>query len=394
MDPSMTHTYMVHYGEIALKGKNRPDFEHQLMRNIRAQHEGVEVDRLRGRLIVSSSRPVDLGDVFGIAWWSQAEGVDSNLEAIRHAVIRHISDRVAQCDTFAIRVTRADKILGLTSQEIEVDLGAHVQSEFDLAVDLDNPDLTVYVEILRDRTFIYTDRQDGLRGLPVGVSGGLTGLFSGGIDSAVAAFLMAKRGATLDLVHFHAYGRPERAYDGKLGRLASVLTRYVPRLRLHLLPYDRFQLATASLDRSQRQELVVFRRFMVRVAERLADQYGSLGLFTGDNLGQVASQTLENLAAVQIVTGMPIFRPLIAYDKQEIIDFGSRLGVAEIATEPYKDCCSIVARHPATRANLEKVRYIEERIEVEALVEATLGDLTTVEFNQQEPGGELLQPVV
>lgn len=387
----MTHTYMVHYGEIALKGKNRPDFEHQLMQNIAAQHEIVDVRRFRGRLTVTAQEPVDLSDVFGIAWWAETVAVESDLGEITRGVLQQVSERQADAASFAIRATRADKILGLTSQEIEVELGAAVQRGYDLAVDLDAPDLTIYVEVLRGRSYVYTERNEGLRGLPVGVSGRLMGLFSGGIDSAVAAFLMAKRGAELKLLHFHAYGRPERAYQGKVGRLAAELTRFVPRLRLYVLPYDRFQLATANLDRHQRQELVVFRRFMVRVADRLAGQTGSLGLFTGDNLGQVASQTLENLAAVQQVTSMPIFRPLIAYDKQEIIDMGADLGLAEIANEPYKDCCSIIARHPATRANIDQVRQIEDRIRVDSIVDEMMGGLVTVEFNQQQPEGQLVE---
>lgn len=388
---TMIHTYMVHYGEIALKGKNRPEFEHQLMQNIRAQHEVENVKRFRGRLTVIAGVPIDLSNVFGIAWWAEAEPVDSELSTITDAVLRHVEKRLPKTVTFAIRATRADKLLGLTSQEIEVELGAAVQREFDLAVDLDAPDLTVYVEILRGRSYVYSGRQEGLRGLPVGVSGKLMGLFSGGIDSAVAAYLMAKRGACLELLHFHAYGQPQRAYGGKIGELASELTRFVPRLRLHVLPYDRFQLATADLGRHQKQELVVFRRFMIRVADDLARQTGSMGLFTGDNLGQVASQTLENLAAVQQVTNLPIFRPLIAYDKQEIIDLGGELGLAELANTPYKDCCSIIAQHPATRANLDHVRQIEERIGIAALVADIMQDLTTLEFTQNQPDGELVE---
>lgn len=386
----MTHTYMVHYGEIALKGKNRPEFEQQLMRNISAQQEVGSVNRLRGRLTITAPQPIDLSDVFGIAWWAEAEPVESKLPNITNAVLQQIANRTPETRTFAVRATRADKILGLTSQQIEVELGAAVQREFDLAVDLDEPDLTVYVEILRERSFVYSDRMEGLRGLPVGISGKLMGLFSGGIDSAVASYLMAKRGASLELLHFHAYGQPQRAYEGKIGKLAAELTRFVPRLRLHVVPYDRFQLATADLGRYQKQELIVFRRFMVRVADQLARETGSLGLFTGDNLGQVASQTLENLAAAQQVTTLPIYRPLIAYDKQEIIDLGAKLGFTELANEPYKDCCSIIARHPATRANLDHVLDIEQSIRVEALADEIMQDLTTLEFTQNQPDGEVI----
>lgn len=373
----MPHLYVVHYGEIALKGKNRPDFEKQLVDNIRAQLPVGRITRRRGRLTVESEEPLDFGRVLGVAWWSEVHKVPSSLPEILEGAMHVAKVGLPEARTFAVRVRRASKMLGQNSQELEAMIGERLDKAFDASVNLSEPEYTLHVEITRTVTFIYTKKNGGLRGLPVGVSGKLVGLFSAGVDSAVAAFLMAKRGAHVELVHFHAYGRAEAAHRAKAGVVAEQLMKYLPALKLHYVPYHHFQLATAGLTKNQKQELVVFRRFMARTAERIGVQERALGLFSGDNLGQVASQTLQNLSAVDQVLGMPLFRPLIAYDKQEIIDLGERLGFGEIVNLPYKDCCSIVARHPATRANLDQIEEIEAGIGLDSLIEQSLSEMVT-----------------
>jgi thiamine biosynthesis protein ThiI len=373
----MSHLYMVHYGEIALKGKNRPDFENQLVRNIKKQHPGSRVQRRRGRLTVESEQPLDLSNVLGIAWWSEVARVATSVDSIVGAALDYAAEDIRQAETFAVRVRRASKKLEHNSQELEVIIGGALDRAFGARVDLAHPEYLLHVEITGSGTYLYTEKSRAWRGLPVGVSGRLMGLFSAGIDSAVASFLMAKRGADIELIHFHAFGRAEEAHEAKVGELSTRLMKYIPRMVLHYVPYHHFQLATAGLTAHQRQELIVFRRFMALTAERLANERGVLGLYTGDNLGQVASQTLENLAAVDNAVRLPIFRPLIAYDKQEIIDLGIELGLDEIANLAYKDCCSIVARHPATRAKLDQVLEIEDSVHIDALIDASLAERVT-----------------
>jgi thiamine biosynthesis protein ThiI len=374
---AMAHLYMVHYGEIALKGRNRPDFENQLVRNIKQQHPGCTVRKRRGRLIVESEQPLDLSNVLGVAWWSEAVKVPSTLESIVEAALSYSQHDMAQAETFAVRVKRASKKLEHNSQELEGIIGGELDRQHAAHVDLAHPDYLLHVEITSDGAYLYTDKEHAWRGLPVGVSGKLMGLFSAGIDSAVASFLMAKRGADIELIHFHAFGRAAAAHDAKVGELAGRLSKFIPRLVLHYIPYHHFQIATAGLSAHQRQELIVFRRFMALTAEQLGAEQGVLGLYTGDNLGQVASQTLENLAAVDDAIRLPIYRPLIAYDKQEIIDLGIELGLDEAANLAYKDCCSIVARHPATRAKLNQIEAIESAVRIKALVESSLAERVT-----------------
>jgi thiamine biosynthesis protein ThiI len=382
----MDHVYLVHYGEIGLKGKNRPDFEIQLADNIRSQHAVDRVERLRGRLVIHGEGSLDLSNVFGIAWWAHATPVEATVEAIRRQGLAMARERIGNSSSFAVRTSRADKSFPLRSQELERLVGGDLDESFDIPVDLDRPAFTLHIEIAEGAAYLYTDKHEGPRGLPAGISGRMVGLYSAGIDSAVAAYLMGKRGASVELIHFHALTGAEQADEQKAGRLARKIAGFFPSLKVHYVPYHHFQMATLGLDRHQRQELVVFRRFMARAAAKLAGRRRALALFSGDNLGQVASQTLENLVAVDQSVDHSIFRPLIAYDKQEIIDLGKALDFDEIANEGYKDCCSIIAQHPATRANLDIVRKIEADIKVDELIDISLDESTTYDYAVSDSG--------
>ncbi len=377
---------LVHFsGEVGIKGQNRAEFENCLIRNIRKQLGVTAIRKEWRRIVIEHPEPLDLGRVFGVAWWAEAVVTPPTMEAMTAAAAQQVAARLGTFRTFRVKATRADKSFPLTSPEIQRQIGMHIESRFDLTADLKHPDLEVQVELTPDKAFVFTEKHPGLGGLPVGTAGKLVGLFSGGLDSAVAAFLMAKRGAEVHLLHFYALRDAETAHAQKVGQLATVLARYLPRLHVHYVPYHHFQFATLGLDRRlAKYDLVTFRRFMARTAERLAGQIGAQGLFSGDSLGQVASQTLSNLAAVDRVLHLPLFRPLIAYDKQEIIDLGTRLGMFEISTQDYKDCCSIISRKPATRANLKMVERIEAEIQVEALIEQSLAERTTFTLPPRE----------
>ncbi len=377
--------YLIHYSsEIGLKGKNRRDFISQLQRNIRRQLGVKQVEHLMGRLLVADPRPeVDFSRVFGVAWWASVQAGPPDMawilaEAVAQAQ-RH--PLAGQKPTFAVRAKRADKTFPSTSEQIQRQVGAAIVEALGWPVNLREPQVVIHVEVAPGRAFVFSQRHPGYQGLPVGISGKVVGLYSGGIDSAIAAWLMARRGAQVTLVHFHAFVDAQPAHQGKAGRLAALLGAYIPGLQVHYVPYYPFQIATAGLERrDQRYELVTFRRFMARAAERIAQRVGARAIFTGDSLGQVASQTLENMTAVDAAVQIPIFRPLIAWNKQEIIDLGERLGFYEVAKEPYKDCCSIISTHPATRAKLPVVERMEAALNLESLLEESLRQAESVRY--------------
>ncbi|MGD8760479.1 MAG: tRNA uracil 4-sulfurtransferase ThiI [Anaerolineales bacterium] len=381
----MEKLYVVHYAEIGLKGKNRPDFEKQLIRNIEAKQAVKKAKRLPGRILMEAEGPFDLRRVFGVAWWAEVIQVEAAVEVIADAAVRIARERKGDSSSFAIRATTAYKPFVLNSQELEVEVGQRVKDALGLEVNLSRPDLTVYVEVMKSAALIYTQKHPGPGGLPVGSAGKLMGLFSGGIDSAVATYLMAKRGAAIELVHFYASASASEAHEGKIGKLAGLLTQFMPKLTVHYVPFHRFQVAAAGLrSRLRRHELVAFRRLMAMMAERLAKLRGAKGLFMGDNLGQVASQTLENLAALDQAVSMPVYRPLIGYDKLEIIDLAKKIGLYELASQRYKDCCSLISRHPATRSKLEMVASIEESIGVETMLDVLMAEVESHDYGSPE----------
>jgi thiamine biosynthesis protein ThiI len=377
----MTELYVVHYAEIGLKGRNRASFEKQLVENIIHQHDVDQSSRLQGRILLSAEAGLDLSRVFGVAWWAQAEQVAADVEAIGEKAIEKVGDLPRGDLKYAVRAKVADKGFHLNSQELEIEIGQRIKDATDLQVDLTNPDLTIFIEITHAGALIYNQKMPGPGGLPVGTSAKLIGLFSGGMDSALATYLMAKRGSRIELVHFHALPSGEAAHEEKIGEMSRMLSGYDAKLSIHYVPYHQFQLASSGLPRKiQRYELVAFRRFMARVAERIAEKRKAKALFSGDNLGQVASQTLENLIAVDDAISMSMFRPIISYDKIEIVDQCKKIRMYDISIQTYKDCCSIIARHPATRANLRMIEMLEAEIRVETLVDDVLEEVETFDI--------------
>jgi len=294
--------------------------------------------------------------------------VGSTVEAMKAVIARLIEGR--EFESFRITARRAFKSYPLTSVELNRELGAFVLGRAPTRVDLERPALTITVEVLPDETFVYLDRQPGPGGLPVGSSGSVAALLSGGIDSPVAAWRMIRRGSPVVFVHFHSVPYLSAASQAKARALVDRLTEWQYHSRLYLVPFGEIQrevvLATPAAAR-----VVVYRRLMVRIAEALARAQGALALATGESLGQVASQTLENISRIDEVATLPILRPLIGMDKLEIVADARRLGTFDISIEPDQDCCSLfVPPHPATRLGADEVARLEARLDVGRLVQA------------------------
>ena len=378
MSRKIRNVILVRYAEIALKGRNRKMFEERLRENI-AESLGspkAQVKGVRGQLAVyveddELDHAVEhLAKVFGIAWFAVTMRCASHIEAIIETCVDAAIGRIDKRTTFAIRAHRSYKKLGFSSDRIQREAGEAVRNATGAGVDLGNPDVTIYVGAAREGTYVYTEKIPGPGGLPVGSSGKILALLSGGFDSIASAYYLAKRGAQVDFLHFHAFPNSEQVLSSKIASITEKLSAWTMSKKLYLASYFPFESRVWELDtREQRHELVVFRRLMVRTAEALALQQGYQAIILGDSLGQVASQTMENIAAVDEAVTMPVFRPLIGMDKVEVVQFVRDLGLYEEATADYKDCCSIIARNPAIRAHMPSVHALEEKLGMNALLE-------------------------
>jgi thiamine biosynthesis protein ThiI len=370
---------VIRYHEIALKGKNRPFFIKGLAQNLRrafAEVPKVAVQPADGRLTLDLPETVSwdearqrLQAVFGIANFSRAESLPRDLDAVKAQATAALQGRTG---TFRVSVKRSDKTYPQTSTEVEREVGGAVKQGTGLTVNLDAPDHTVFLEILRDRILCSTDKVAGPGGFPVGTSGRVAALLSGGIDSPVAAWRLMKRGCRAILVHFHAFPLQDHTTIDKARSLARVLARYQFRSRLVLVPFGPVQQTiVASCPAPLR--VVLYRRFMVRIGEAVAARHRARALVTGESLAQVASQTLDNMAVIDHAAAGPILRPLVGMDKEEITQQARAIGTFEISTLPDQDCCQLfVPRHPATAARLDEVLAAEQALDVQALVQQAL----------------------
>jgi thiamine biosynthesis protein ThiI len=371
-------TILAHYGELALKGRNRRIFENKLIENIKKACDG-RIRRLEGRIVVQGSEPECLKDVFGISWFAPCFSVEKDISAIKNALMEMKGVRVESGKSFGVFVKRADKSFPYSSLEIAKTVGDEILKKYKLRVDLNNPELPIYIEIA-DEVFIYFEKHEGLGGLPVGISGRVLSLLSGGIDSPVASYMMMKRGCQVDYVHFHTFPANETVLETKIKDILKVLNRYGFESRIYLAPYHPFQLAMLGKKLDSGYELVMFRRFMVRVAEKIAETNNYLALITGDSLGQVASQTLENLKTVKMGVSAPILQPLISFDKDEIVTIARKIGSYDLSIKPYKDCCSLIAKSPRTKSRVEHIRNLEQRLDIKNVVAKTLELVEVYEF--------------
>ncbi|MGC9399041.1 MAG: tRNA uracil 4-sulfurtransferase ThiI [Anaerolineae bacterium] len=381
--------YLVHYGELGLKGRNRPHFERALAENMRRALAPLGTFAVRifpGYMLVESEDAVNterverrLAQVFGIAYFAPIEVVPQEMDAITGTALRLAREVVMPSTTFKVETRRADKRFPVQSPEVNRRVGAEIVDAIGAPVDLTAPEATVYIQIYPDGVYVFNRRIEGPGGLPVGVSGKVMVLLSGGIDSPVAAHLMLKRGCEVEFVHVHLLRGRQAVRENKVVELARrVVGPHRLSTTVHMLPAHPFQVAV--LEQVSDVELVVFRRFMLRAAERLAQERGALALVTGDNLGQVASQTLKNLYVTGHAVEMPVLRPLVAFDKQEIVSLAEEIGTYKLSIQPYKDVCSIRARHPATGARIKDVWAFEARMDLEATLAKTLAQREGVEI--------------
>lgn len=379
----MEELFSIHYAEVGLKGKNRVFFEKRLANNIKLSLQGTgyaEVKRLHDRILVHLGKRANITEikerlrqVMGIAHFELSCRTENNIVAIKEAALRQIQD--ASCESLKVETKRADKTFPLTSPEVSAEVGGYLIKETGARADMHNPDLTCWIKITHNAAYISAEKIQGIGGLPVGVSGKVLVMLSGGIDSPVAAWQMIKRGAKAVFIHFYSYPYTDKASLEKVIEIAQILAVSNYRSTIYLVPFaDLQQMIVAATPAPFR--VLLYRRMMTRIAERVAAMADAEALVTGESLAQVASQTLTNLRTIEAIAEIPILRPLIGEDKAEIITKAQRIGTFDVSTRPHQDCCSLfVPKHPATRASLTELENAESGLDIDTLVEDALNNL-------------------
>jgi tRNA uracil 4-sulfurtransferase len=387
---------VVHYKELSLKGRNRPWFIQLLVRNISYALKGLPIRSVRstvGRIEIELDANSDatrigsavreeisrrLARVFGIANFSFASRGPHDFRQLADAILGELANHDAA--SFRVAATRSDKRLPFTSPQVEREVGGLIKQARAWRVNLDRPELTIHIELSTDGAAFFLTKERGAGGLPTGTGGRVACLLSGGIDSPVAAYRLMRRGCSVLLVHFHSYPILSRASQEKVRQIAGILTSFQLRSRLVLVPFGELQqrvvLAVPPILR-----VVVYRRLMLRIAERLAHKWHARALVTGEVIGQVASQTLDNMTTIAAATTMPILRPLVGMDKDEIASEAERIGTFPISIIPDQDCCTLFTpRHPATRARLQEVEQAEQALPIEEMVAQAMSGAAVEDF--------------
>ena len=385
---------LVHYHEIALKGGNRGFFVQRLVQNLGSalrQVKDIYVQSLPGRIRINYPDDIPwkiiqdgIRHTFGVVNFAQAHSLPINYDSpdfipLCEAIEKNLPAK--PFNTFRVTTKRGDKRFSKTSVEVNREVGAYIHERTGTPVRLNAPDLTIFVEIVDHTAYFSMNREPGPGGLPTGMSGKVVCLLSGGIDSPVAAYRMMKRGCKVTFVHFH--GRPylSRESEDKVRDLAKQLTHYQHYSRLFLMPFGEIQ-RRIVLESPAPLRIVLYRRMMMRIADQLASQEQAWGIVTGDSLGQVASQTPENLQVVSEIPKLPILRPLIGMDKIEITNEAQNIGTFETSIEPDQDCCTLfVPPHPNTRCRLEDIQKVEQRLPTQDMVDTSLKNSELVEFS-------------
>ena len=382
--------FLLKMGEMVLKGLNRRTFEERLMGNARRRLQKYGKFRIYSRQSITYIEPKEpgcdmdgafatLSRLFGVVGLSRAKACEKTPEAILETAKTYLHDDLMAARTFKVESKRSDKTFPLTSIQLSQYVGGELNEAFPhIQADMHHPELTVHVEVRDFAAYVHGDPAPGAGGLPVGVGGKAVSLLSGGIDSPVASWMMAKRGVALEMVHFFSYPYTSPEAKDKVLTLAQLLTPWCGRLTVHVVPFTAIQ---EELRRRCPEELftVLMRRFMMRIAERVAKRVGAQGLVTGESLGQVASQTMEAMAVTGQVCSLPVFRPLVGMDKEEIIRVARKIGTFETSILPYEDCCTVFTpRHPKTHPKLEEITEAEAALDIEALVEEAVQGIERV----------------
>ncbi len=379
---------VIHYKELALKGRNRPWFVKILVRNLRAALADFDIRSIRS---VMGRIEIDLGaaaswesvrervrHIFGIANFSYAARAPYDFETLASAILGDLGDRAPA--SFRVSARRADKRVPFTSPQIEREVGGLIKEARGWHVDLDDAELTIHLEVMSDHAFYFFGKEPGAGGLPTGTGGRVACLLSGGIDSPVAAYRMMRRGCSVLLVHFHSYPILSHASQEKVREIAALLTKYQLRSRLLLVPFGELQ-QQVVLAVPPELRVVIYRRLMLRITEQLARGWRARALVTGDVIGQVASQTLENMTVIGEATTMEVLRPLVGMDKDEIVAQAERLGTYPISIIPDQDCCQLFTpRHPATHASLANVAAAEQALPIGDMVTAAVAKARVEDF--------------
>ena len=391
----MYRAFLIKYSEIGIKGKNRYLFEDALCKNIRETLFSCEgeffVSKEQGRIYIEALSDYDydetvtaLSRVFGIAAICPVMLIDNkDWDNVCNACVKHVDDRYTDKNfTFKVEAKRGDKNYQYTSPEIGMHMGAVLLDNFpDMKVDVHNPSVRITIEI-RKKAYIYSESIKGPCGMPIGTSGKAMLLLSGGIDSPVAGYMIAKRGVKLEAVYFHAPPYTSERAKKKVVDLAKLMAKYTGGFKLHVINFTEIQMAI--YEKCPHDELtIIMRRYMMRIAEKLAKDSDCLGLITGESIGQVASQTMHSLNCTNEVCTLPVYRPLIAFDKQDIVEISQKIDTFETSILPYEDCCTIfVAKHPVTKPNLKVIRRSEEKLneKIDQLMEEALATTEIIEI--------------
>ncbi|OGQ05992.1 MAG: tRNA 4-thiouridine(8) synthase ThiI [Deltaproteobacteria bacterium RIFCSPLOWO2_01_44_7] len=380
--------YILHYGEIALKNKNRSFFENALQRRVALRCREIApltLHKLPGRFwmefaVTPNAQVVQnkLSKIFGLANFMPCERAEASLENLKENLDRSLITQ--KFSTFAVRAKRAEKNFPVGSQYVNEEIGRFIQLKTNARVNLDQPETTVHIELFQNHIFYSFEKIPGLGGLPVGVSGKVAVLLSGGIDSPVAAWRMMKRGCEALFIHFHSAPFASAQSEDKALELAEMLANYQDGGSLLCVPFGEIQRQIVS-KAPEDYRVLLYRRMMLRIAENLAIKNGCQALVTGEALSQVASQTLSNLSAIESVSNLPVFRPLIGMDKLEIIEQARKIGTFDISIKPHEDCCSLMLpKHPKTRSTKEGLDRVELRLEIDSLVKKGVEEVKTYEL--------------
>ena len=377
-------------GEVVLKGLNRRSFEDKLMANVRRRVSKCGAFRIYSKQSTIYVEPENddcdmvaaydaCKKVFGIICVSKAVPCDKNVQAIIHTAKEYLADNMRASKSFKVESKRADKTFPLTSIQLSQQVGGALHQAFPTCeVNVHDPELTVHIEIRDDAAYVHGPSEPAAGGLPLGMGGTAVSLLSGGIDSPVSSYMIAKRGVNLEMVHFFSPPYTSEAAKEKVLSLAKLLVPWCGRMTVQIVPFTEIQ---EEIRRCCPEEYftLIMRRFMMRIAQRIADSLHAKALVTGENLGQVASQTIEALGVTEDVTTLPVLRPLIGMDKEEIIKISRKIGTFDTAILPYEDCCTVFTpRHPRTKPHLDEVREAEAALDIDGLVERALAGRTFV----------------